>query len=209
MSPISDEELEEQVRALRRENDERERREASGQSLEVSDRPNHRLDEAIDYVLDNMAKFPRPQLDNALRKAGHSADAIEDIWLGIEEASAAEVFENGPAVVVRAYPGRTQLEAGELFQREAAQAAGFGYSPISQSWGEGRPGIGRVVMIGFYSMVFKPKGYLTVTYGRAPIAAHPAADPSTTATKTCPMCAEEVKAAARICRFCRYEFEGA
>ena len=26
-------------------------------------------------------------------------------------------------------------------------------------------------------------------------------------TKTCPDCAEEVKAAARICRFCRYEFE--
>ncbi len=26
------------------------------------------------------------------------------------------------------------------------------------------------------------------------------------ATKVCPACAEEVKAAARICRFCRYEF---
>ena len=25
--------------------------------------------------------------------------------------------------------------------------------------------------------------------------------------KTCPMCAEHVKAAARICRFCRHEFE--
>src|SRR5450756_2794928 len=31
----------------------------------------------------------------------------------------------------------------------------------------------------------------------------PAADPQ---TKVCPQCAEEVKAAALICRFCRYEF---
>jgi hypothetical protein len=30
--------------------------------------------------------------------------------------------------------------------------------------------------------------------------------PTTVTTKTCPMCAEDVKVAARICRFCRYEF---
>lgn len=27
------------------------------------------------------------------------------------------------------------------------------------------------------------------------------------ATKTCPICAEEVKSAAKICRFCQYDFE--
>jgi Uncharacterised protein family UPF0547 len=31
-------------------------------------------------------------------------------------------------------------------------------------------------------------------------------DLDSTATKVCPQCAEEVKAAAKICRFCRYEF---
>lgn len=32
---------------------------------------------------------------------------------------------------------------------------------------------------------------------------------ATQGTKVCPQCAEEVKAAARICRFCRHEFTGA
>ena len=205
MSPISDDELAEQVRALRRENDERERREAAGLPREASDDSNRRLDSAIDYILDNMEKFPRSQLDAALMKSGHSAEAIEDIWQGIEEGQAASAFENGPPVIVRAYPGRTQVEAGELFQREAGHAARFGYSPISQSWGEGRPGLGRVAMLGFYSMVFKPKGYLTVTYSRTTQSAR--AEVGAIATKVCPMCAEEVKAAARICRFCRYEFQ--
>lgn len=34
--------------------------------------------------------------------------------------------------------------------------------------------------------------------------AEPASEPE---TKVCPACAESVKAAARICRYCRYEFE--
>ena len=208
MSPISDEELEEQVRALRRENDERERRESSGLPLEGSNGSSKWLDDAIDYILDNMAKVPRPQLDASLRKAGHSPEAIEGIWLGVEEAMMDKAFVNGPQIVVRAYPGRTQVEAGDLFEREAAHAAQFGYSPISQSWSEGRPGVGRVLMIGVASLVIRPKGFLTVTYARNAPPLHTEIAATAVATKTCPMCAEDVKAAARICRFCRYEFEG-
>ncbi|HEU4868552.1 MAG TPA: zinc ribbon domain-containing protein [Actinomycetota bacterium] len=42
--------------------------------------------------------------------------------------------------------------------------------------------------------------------GVAPAA--PVAEVPVPATKACPMCAEEVKAAAKICRFCGHKFEG-
>ena len=41
----------------------------------------------------------------------------------------------------------------------------------------------------------------------APAGSSPPEGPAAPATKTCPMCAEEVKAAAVICRFCGYQFE--
>jgi hypothetical protein len=121
--------------------------------------------------------------------------------------SARRAFQNGPPVVVREYPCRTQADAARWFQREAEHAARYGYSPTSQSWSEGRPGFGRVVLLGFYSLMFKPDGYLTVTYTNAVSAAAVATESAAGSTKTCPMCAEQVKAAAKICRFCRHQFE--
>ena len=41
----------------------------------------------------------------------------------------------------------------------------------------------------------------------APTAPEPVDPEPVAGTKTCPMCAEEVKLAAKICRFCRYTFE--
>lgn len=85
-------------------------------------------------------------------------------------------------VVVFSYPGRTQADAAVTFQSHAATLAKEGYTPISQSWGEGRPGIGRVLAIGVFSTAMRPKGFLTVTYKRSsepepPLQVAPSSDP--------------------------------
>lgn len=67
-------------------------------------------------------------------------------------------------VVVWSYPGRTQADAAVLFQDHARGLAVKGYRPVSQSWAEGRPGVGRVLALGLYSQAIRPKGFLTVTY---------------------------------------------
>lgn len=72
-----------------------------------------------------------------------------------------------PPVVVFSYPGRTQADAAQSFATHAATLAGKGYKPVAQSWAEGRPGIGRVLMLGEAAGMLRPKGYLTVTYQRS------------------------------------------
>jgi hypothetical protein len=72
--------------------------------------------------------------------------------------------EGAPAIVVFSYPGRTQADAAILFQEHAGRLAKDGYTPVAQSWGEGRAGLGRVFAIGEYANTLRPKGFLTVTY---------------------------------------------
>jgi Uncharacterised protein family UPF0547 len=83
------------------------------------------------------------------------------------DLSATEAFGGSASVVVRNYPGRSQSEAANTFAQEAQVASRYGYLPVSQSWGEGRAGIKRVALIGIGSMVWKPKGFLTVTYTKS------------------------------------------
>jgi uncharacterized membrane protein len=116
-------------------------------------------------------------------------------------------------VITRTYKG-DQERATAAFQADSAKLAAQGYFPTSQSYAPGTYGCGAflgalllcVLIIGiviFLYMIFvKPDGVLSVTYElrAAPAVVAPGAE------KTCPICAEQVKAAATICRFCRHEF---
>lgn len=119
-------------------------------------------------------------------------------------------FLDGALVVVRVYPGRTQADAAGAFQVEAVKVAELGYMPVAQSWADGRPGLGRVLALGLLASSMRPNGALTVTYQRQRIAEHDPAIQNSDApgadTKDCPQCAETVRGAAKICRFCRHEF---
>lgn len=111
--------------------------------------------------------------------------------------------------IVKTYEGNQQL-ATSAYQEDAAKMATLGYVPTSQVWAPGTYGCGAFILalllcfvfIGFlvfiYMLIVKPAGTLTVTYT---IAAR--TDPE----KTCPQCAERVKAAATVCRYCGHKFE--
>lgn len=112
---------------------------------------------------------------------------------------------------VKTYRG-SQTSATNEFRRDAARMATQGLVPTTQTWAAGSYGCGSFVLafllcfilIGFliflYMLIVKPAGTLTVTY------AYQAAAPATAPEKVCPKCAEHVKAAATVCRFCGFAF---
>ena len=89
------------------------------------------------------------------------------------EEEAKKYLPTGP-IAVFSYPGRTQADASQVFLTHARELAARGYSPVAQSWGEGRPGAVRYLLLGLDSIAIRPKGFLTVTYKRAEPAAEPA-----------------------------------
>jgi hypothetical protein len=117
-------------------------------------------------------------------------------------------------VIVKTYKGN-QASATLQFHEDAAMLAELGYVPTSQSWAPGSYGLGTFilalllcfVLIGILIFVcmllVKPDGSLSVTYQL-----HKRVEPPSivAAEKTCPKCAEQVKAAATVCRFCGHNF---
>lgn len=117
--------------------------------------------------------------------------------------------------IVRSYVGKPDW-AAELFEHDANSLAKQGYFPISQTYEPGQYGCGAFllalllcfiligILVFLYMLIVKPDGTLTVTYQYRGVEQEPT---QVNATKTCPMCAEEVRQAAKICRFCQHEFD--
>ncbi len=97
------------------------------------------------------------------------------------------------AALVRTYPGHSEAEVRAQYSVDAAQLAPLGYAPVAEAWAvPATPG---------------GQGSLTVSYGFTPMTPGPGLSSETVTTdKTCPRCAESVKSAALVCRFCGYEF---
>lgn len=90
------------------------------------------------------------------------------------------------------------------FEADAAIMMRLGWRLEDQVAQNGHVNVGRTVtgavLTGGFSLMLgasRTKGKITVTWIRG-------GEPE---TKVCPQCAEEVKAAAKICRFCQYQFE--
>jgi hypothetical protein len=102
-----------------------------------------------------------------------------------------------------------ETKANARYQADAVKMAERGLFPTSQSWAPGHWSAGQfivalllcLIIIGIlvfiYMLVVKPEGTLTVTYERRAALAQ---------EKTCPRCAEQIKAAALVCHYCGYEF---
>jgi hypothetical protein len=130
---------------------------------------------------------------------------MDDVGNFLREAR--EAASPRSPIIVKTYHG-SHAEATERFQADLAKMVANSYVPIAQSWAPGQWGLGAFlvavllcfVLIGFlalvYMLIVRPEGSLTVTYERRAVADE----------KTCPKCAEQVRAAALVCRYCGHSF---
>jgi uncharacterized protein UPF0547 len=129
------------------------------------------------------------------------------VWQRVGEARRQSELADQHGIIIKRYTGNQAVAMGR-FQADASTMAARGYFPTSQIWAPGQWGAGAfiialllcLVLIGLialiYMLIVKPDGTLTVTYERRTVAEE----------KSCPQCAERVKTAALVCRFCGHKF---
>lgn len=112
--------------------------------------------------------------------------------------------------VIVEYKG-SEAKARQLYQRDAEKKAKKGYYPVSENYTPGKWGVGAfvlalllcVIVIGIlvfiYMVIVPPAGTLTVTYEYKEVEQE----------IKCPQCAETIKAAAKVCRFCGFQLQNA
>lgn len=113
-------------------------------------------------------------------------------------------MESKQPVIIKTYEG-DENSSRRAFENDAQIMQEKGYYPISQNYTPGSWGCGSfliatlllLILIGIivfiYMLIVKPDGTLSVTYELRE------------KEKKCPMCAENVKYEAKICKHCGYE----
>jgi uncharacterized membrane protein len=125
-------------------------------------------------------------------------------------------FSPSNKIIVKIYNGNQQ-QAMIAFQADATKMAANGYFPTAQSWVPGTYGCGAfllalllcLILVGIlvfiYMIIVKPDGVLSVTYELRSASETIAREVSAN-EKTCPKCAEQIKEAAIVCRYCGHNF---
>lgn len=119
-------------------------------------------------------------------------------------------------IIVKNYTGDKET-ANRKYKQDVMKLEELGYYPISQNWTPGSYGCGAFlialllcflligILIFIYMLIVPPAGTLTVTY-ELKTENIVVREVTIIEEKVCPMCAENVKKAAKICRFCGYKF---